>query len=101
MRGPDFHTDHYVIKSVVNFQINHPRNKTRAQRRKKINTNSLEERSTQQRLEQELNSALTYNPVDCESPGEMWNKMSKNIYEAASNVLGHNKKQNTDLFNEN
>ena len=100
MRGPDCHTGHYVIKSVFNFQINPPRNKAGAHRRKKFNTTSLEELSTQQRLEEELNSALTYNLADCESPEELWNKMSKDIFEPASNILGNNKMQDTDWFNE-
>ena len=100
MRGPDCHTDHYMIKSVFNFQIDPPRNKTGLQRKKKINTKNLNEPSVQQKLEQELNSALNSSPALDESPNELWSKLSKDIYEAASKALGYTKKQNSDWFNE-
>ena len=101
MRGPDCHTDHYVIKSVLNLQICCSRNKTGPQKKKKIMTANLDDPSTRLRLEQEMSSALNYNSADSDSPDDLWNKMSKDIYEAASNVLGYSRKQNRDWFNEN
>ena len=101
MRGPDCHTDHYIIKSVFNFQIEPPHRKTGSQRKKKINTANLDEPNTQQVLKHEMDSALGSNLAVCDSPNELWNNMSKQIYEAAANVLGHSKKKNSDWFNEN
>ena len=101
MRGPDCHTDHYMIKAVFKFAISKTYSKKSSQRKRRLNTAGLRGASQQQMLQLAINAALEDGPQETESPDEMWKRLHTGVYQAAADVLGYIKKQNADWFRDN
>ena len=101
MRGPDCQTDHYLIKATLNFSIKPAYSKTQAMRKRRLDTAQLKNTDCQDNLKAAINSALSENNAEEETPDGLWKSMSKAVLEAAAGVLGYAGKKNADWFSEN
>ena len=101
MRGPDCQTDHYLIRTTLNFSIKPAYSKSKPARKRKLDVAQLKDVSRQANLQAAITSALNENPAEEETPDCLWNTMSKIVFDAAADALGYTKKRNADWFNEN
>ena len=100
MRGPDCHTDHSLIRSTFKFAIKPVYSRNETLRKKKLDMSKLWDRDCQENLLAAINPSLDRN-IEQSSPSELWEILSKNVFEAAAEVLGFTKKKNSDWFNDN
>ena len=101
MRGPDCQTDHYLIRTTLNFSIKPAYSKSKPARKRKLDVAQLKNVSRQANLQAAITSALNENPAEEETPDCLWNTMSKTVFDAAADALGYTNKRNADWFNEN
>ena len=101
MRGPDCDTDHYLIKTKLNFSIKPQYSRAAAPRKRKLDVAKLKNRSCQDELKIAITAALRNNQAENNVPQELWSKMSTATFNASAEILGFTKKKNADWFNEN
>ena len=99
MRGPDCHTDHYLVKTTLNLCVKPVFNRTDPHRKRRLNTSKLEEESTRQELKRAINLALEGRPDEQFTLEQEWNTLSKAVLDSAVEVLGYRKKHGADWFN--
>ena len=101
MRGPDCNTDHYLVKTTLNFSLKPIYSRTKAQRKRRLDTTQLYDINCQEELKSAITSALRETQNENDSSQGQWDTMSKAVFNAAAGVLGFAKRKNADWFNEN
>ena len=97
MRGPDCHTDHYLIKTALNFAIKPAFRKTGAMKKRRLDTAKLSDERCQERLQAELMASLGANIDNEVSPDDHWKALSSIVFNTAAEVLGYTKKKKCRL----
>ena len=100
MRGPDCHTDHYLIKCTLNFAIKPAYRRTRPMRKRRLDTAKLSDERCRERLQAGISTALSEDPDVDTSLDESWKSLSTTIFNTAAEVLGYTKRRNADWFND-
>ena len=101
MRGPDCHTDHYLVCSSLGLSIKPMYHKQKTLRKRKLNTTYLKDEEYREKLAEATTAALRTCTNETSSPDEMWAELREATFEAAVEVLGYTKRPNADWFNEN
>ena len=101
MRGPDCQTDHYLIKTTLNFSMKPAYSKTNSSRKRRLDTAQLRDTACQVNLRTALTAALNETQAEEETPESLWSNMSQTVFKVAAEVLGYTKRKNADWFNEN
>ena len=101
MRGPDCHTDHYLVCSSFGFNVKPKYHKQKTLRKRKLNIKYLDKEEYRKKLAEATTAALRTCSDEAESPNELWREIRDATFEAAVEVLGYTKRPNADWFNEN
>ena len=79
MRGPDCQTDHYIVKSTLKIAVKPIYSKQKSHRKRKLDTNQLNDPARQEHLQQEIARALGEIQNE-ESPQKAWETLSSRVY---------------------
>ena len=101
MRGPNCDTDHYLVRTTLNFSIKPSYSRTEAPRKRRLDTAQLNNITCQEKLSIATTTAQRENGPGDDSPQGQWDTMSKVVFNASAEVLGYTKRKNADWFNEN
>ena len=104
MRGPECSTDHYLIRTQIRPRPQFKRRKTPPGISKRLNTNSLTDKSVKAQLSSAITKHLRDSRPDENHPIEVeenWVRLKEGIYSAASETLGKPEKRSKDWFEDN
>ena len=99
-RGTECWSDHRLVKSKINISLQRKPRRTKSDKRKKINVESLNNYDSQLKFAENLKGPLE-KCVMSDDIENSWKMFKETLYETSSQLLGFTKRKNQDWFNEN